>query len=145
MGLEGRFAFYPSDVAVNDVGQLRLLARFEHLLGLPLRMRREVAIPIPGDPRAWDARVDGSDGRASVEAEAKIGDVQALARKVALKQRDDPFAGPIILVANRTAHNRRVLGSHRESLRALLPLDGAAIARALRAGRIPPASGIILV
>jgi hypothetical protein len=35
--------------------------------------------------------------------------------------------------------------AHRESLRAQFPLDGAAIARALRPGRVPPAGGIILV
>ena len=51
----------------------------------------------------------------------------------------------MILVVNQTAHNRRVLAEHREALRAQFPLDGAAIARALREGRIPPASGIILL
>ncbi|HYO41945.1 MAG TPA: helix-turn-helix transcriptional regulator [Candidatus Limnocylindrales bacterium] len=145
VGLEPRMAYFPAGVPVHDRGQLPTFARFERLLGFPLRLRREVGLPIPGDPRAWDGRIEAPDGRASVEVEAKAGDIQALSRRIALKQRDDPLAGPVILVFNRTAHNRRVLAVHREALRAQFPLDGAAIARALRAGRLPPAAGVILV
>ena len=50
----------------------------------------------------------------------------------------------MILVLNRTAHNRRILADHREALRAQFPLDGAAVARELRRGRVPPQNGIIL-
>ena len=102
-------------------------------------------LPIPGDQRAWDARIDSPEGRASIEAESRLHDLQAQARRIALKQRDDPQAGVVILVVNRTAHNRRVLAEHRGALRHQFPLDGAAIARALRAGRLPAANGIILV
>jgi hypothetical protein len=80
-----------------------------------------------------------------VECESHLEDIQALARRIALKQRDDPGAGVVILVLNRTAHNRNVLAEHREALRVQFPLDGATIARDLRAGRVPKASGIILV
>jgi hypothetical protein len=51
----------------------------------------------------------------------------------------------VILIVNRGRHSRAVINEHRESLRAQFPLDGAAIARALRAGRIQPASGIIML
>jgi hypothetical protein len=71
--------------------------------------------------------------------------MQALARQIALKSRDDPNAGPVILVLNKTAHNRGVLREHRASLRDQFPLDGASIAASLRAGRVPTASGILLV
>lgn len=145
VGLEGRFLFYPSAIDVGDDGQLAALARFVDMLAPPLAFRREVVLPIPGDQRAWDGRIEGPDGRASVECEARLRDIQAVSRKIAHKQRDDPGAGVVILVVNRTAFNRRVLAAHREALRAQFPLDGAAIARALRSGRIPPASGIILV
>ena len=80
-----------------------------------------------------------------MDAETRIGDVQALARRLAATLRDDPRSRVLILVVARTAHNLRVLREHREALRDLLPLDGAAIARALRAGRIPTASGIIVL
>jgi hypothetical protein len=122
-----------------------LLARFERLLAPPIRMRREVPLPIPGDKRAWDGRLFDGSRTASLEGESRIDDCQALARRIELKMRDDPGAGPVLLVLNRTNHNSQVLREHRESLRAQFPLDGAAIARSLRRGEVPAASGIILV
>ena len=144
MGLRPFFKLYPDEAPVRDAAQLTLLARFERLLGPPLRLRREVALPIAGDMRAWDGRI--TDGReiASIEGESKLDDVQAVSRRIELKTRDDPDAGVVILVLSRTAHNRRILADHREALRAQFPLDGAAVARELRRGRVPPRSGIIL-
>ena len=139
------FQRYKGDVQVRDRAQLALLTRFEALLAPPIRMRREVPLPIAGDKRAWDGRLSDGTRTASVEGESRIDDCQALARRIELKARDDPSAGPVILVLNRTAHNRDVLREHREALRAQFPLDGAAIARALRRGEVPRAGGIILV
>jgi hypothetical protein len=48
-------------------------------------------------------------------------------------------------VVTRSDHNRRVVGEHRESLRGLFPLDGAAVLRAVAAGRSPGAGGIVLL
>jgi transcriptional regulator with XRE-family HTH domain len=143
--LRPRFKLYPDETPVRDEAQLALLARFEELLAVPLRLLREVTLPIPGDLRAWDGRITDGRRTASIEAESKLDDVQAVSRRIALKDRDDPGAGVIILVLNRTAHNRRVLEAHREALRAQFPLDGAVIARNLRRGRVPPANGIILL
>ena len=137
---------YPDGTRVRDEPSLALLGRFEALLAHPLRMRREVGLPIPGDQRAWDARLFGDESaRASVEAESHILDCQAMARRIDLKTRDDPGAGVVILLVNKTAHHRRVLAEHREALRAQFPLNGAAILGSLRAGRIPPASGILVL
>jgi transcriptional regulator with XRE-family HTH domain len=137
---------YPDGTRVRDAASLALLGRLDKLLAASLRTEREVSLPIPGDQRAWDERIFAVDhSRASVEAETHIYDVQATARRIALKQRDDRGAGVVILLLNRTAHNRRVLAEHREALRGQFPLDGAAILRALRAGRIPPASGILML
>jgi hypothetical protein len=108
-------------------------------------MRREVPLPIHGDPRAWDGMVEGDEAPFFVEGESRIRDAQAIERKLRLRIRDDPRATVVLLVAGRTAHNRRVMAAHRETLRDLLPLDGAALLRSLRAGRRPPASGILLV
>jgi transcriptional regulator with XRE-family HTH domain len=145
VGLAPSLRLYRDDRYVRDRGQLLVLGRFETLLAPPLRMAREVPLPIIGDKRAWDGRV--SDGRrgASVECESRLDDCQAVSRRIELKSRDDPDAGPVILVVNRTAHNRDVLKVHREALRLQFPLDGFAIARVLRRGEVPPASGIILV
>jgi transcriptional regulator with XRE-family HTH domain len=145
LGLGGSLRLFPSGSPVRDAGQLALLEWFEPLLASPLRLRREVSLPIAGDLRAWDGMIVGGEDRAFVEGEAHLGDTQALARRIALKQRDDPRACVVILLVARSAHNRRVLAEHREALRAQFPLDGAAIARALRAGRVPPASGITVV
>jgi hypothetical protein len=108
-------------------------------------LRREVGLPVPGDQRAWDGRIQAGGRTASIEGESRLGDVQGVSRRVALKQRDDRTSGVVILLVNRTAHNRGVLAEHREALREQFPLDGAAILRHLRAGRIPPASGILLL
>ena len=68
-----------------------------------------------------------------------------LERRVALKLRDDPRGRIVILVLTRSAHHRALLAEHREALRAMFPLDSAAVLLALRAGRLPPLSGIVLV
>lgn len=145
VGLGPSFRLYPTGEPVVDGGQLATLGRLAGVLGRPLAMRREVALPIAGDRRAWDARVTDGQTSASIDVEARLSDLQAVARRMALKARDDPAAGIVILVLNRTRTNRRVLAEHREALRAQFPLDGASILRAFRAGRIPAASGILLI
>ena len=145
VGLAPAFTLHPTGEPIRDAAQLALLARFETLLGPPLRLLREVPLAIPGDLRAWDGRISDGSRTASIEGESKLYDTQAVARRLALKTRDDPRAGVVILVLNQTLHNRRVLAEHREALRAQFPLDGGAIARSLRAGRVPAAAGIILI
>ena len=145
VGLRASVRLYPDGPPVHDRASLAVLDRFERVLAPPLRMVREVALPIRGDLRAWDGRIRDRDGTASVECEGKLEDIQAVTRRIALKRRDDPDAGAIILLVNRTDRNRRVLAEHREALRAAFPLDGAAILRELRAGRVPRASGILVL
>ena len=145
VGLRLSFRLYPSGVHVRDHGQLVVVGRFSRLLGPGLQLPREVGLPIPGDLRAWDGRITGGDRPASIECIVRLGDLQAQARAIELKARDDPAAGVVILVIARSAHNRAILATHREALRQQFPLDGAAVARHLRAGRIPPDSGIIMV
>jgi transcriptional regulator with XRE-family HTH domain len=143
VGLESSLAHHPSGVRIRDKGQLALLADLEVVLAPPQRLRREVPLPIAGDRRAWDGAIDDGSGFAFVEGEARIGDAQAMSRRIELKLRDDPRGRVVIVVVRRSAHNRSVLAAHREALRIQLPLDGAAILRALRAGRLPGASGIL--
>jgi hypothetical protein len=89
--------------------------------------------------------VDGGASPFFAEAETHIHDVQALERGIELKLRDDRRASVVVLVVARSDHNRRVIAEHRESLRNLFPLDGAAVLRALSAGRTPAAGGIVLL
>ena len=135
----------PAGSPVRDAGQLALFDRFTPVVAPPLRVRREVVLPGQGELRAWDAAIAADDGVAFLDAEARLGDVQALDRRLELKLRDDPRGTILILLVARTRHNREVLRLHREALRPLLPLDGAPILRALRAGRLPPASGLLVI
>ena len=144
VGLRPWLKLYPDEAAVRDAAQLALLARFEALLAPPLKLRREVPLTIPSDLRAWDGRITDGERTASIEGESRLDDVQLTSRRIELKVRDDPDAGVVILLLNRTAHNRRILAVHREALRSQFPLDGAAVARALRQGRVPAAGGILL-
>lgn len=144
-GFAPSLKLYPDGTRLRDAGQLALLARLAPIPAPPLRLGREVRIPLPGDLRAWDARITDGWSGASFEGEVHLHDIQALQRRIALKQRDDPEAGVVILLVADTAHNRRVLAEHREALRAQFPLDGGAILRALRRGQVPPAGGILLL
>jgi transcriptional regulator with XRE-family HTH domain len=144
VGLRCHTKLYPAGEPVRDAAQLNLLARFEAALGAQLRMRREVPIPIVGDLRAWDAMVEGDGPPFFVEGESHVHDVQDVDRRITLKQRDDPRATTVVLLMTRSDHHRRLLDEHREALRVRFPVDGAAILRAVRAGRRPPASGILL-
>ena len=145
LGLVASLRLYPAGSPVRDAAQLRLEADFKGVLGPGLSFRVEVPLPIEGDLRAWDGLVSGADGLAFTECEMRLGDMQELARRLALKLRDDPRSGLLILVVRSTRHNRQVLAGHRENLRPLLPLDGAAVIRRLRAGRLPPASGLLVI
>jgi transcriptional regulator with XRE-family HTH domain len=145
LGMQPSLKLYPAGVPVRDAAHLSLLGRFEALLGGDLRFRREVPLPNPEDLRTWDGAVISDREVGFTEGETRLGDGQALARRLGLKLRDDPRGTCLLLAVSRSRHNLAVLREHRESLRHLLPLDGAAIARALRAGRLPPASGIIVL
>jgi transcriptional regulator with XRE-family HTH domain len=145
LGLQVSVKLYPIGVAVRDAPQLALLARLESVLAAPLRLVREVSLPMRGDLRAWDGSIVGAVERAFIEAESRLGDVQALQRRVELKIRDDPRARIVILAVTKSDQNRRVLLEHREALRPMLPLDGAAVLRALRHRTIPAAGGIVLL
>jgi transcriptional regulator with XRE-family HTH domain len=145
VGLKPSLTMYPTGDRVRDQPQTGVLDRVEGVLRSPLKMRREVGVGIPGDLRSWDGRITGGGDTASLDAESKLHDLQSVARRVALKQRDDPDAGVVILVLNDTAHNRAVLREHREALRAQFPLDGAAVLRFLRSGRVPPLGGVLLI
>src|SRR5690349_13150287 len=109
LGLKVSIKLYPDGLPIRDQPQLALLDRLERLLHATLRLMREVALPIPGDLRAWDARITVGENTVSIDAEARLNDIQAVSRRVALKQRDDPHAGAVILLVARTELNRRVL------------------------------------
>jgi hypothetical protein len=147
VGLDLVLKPYPAGDPIRDRAQLALLERMRKRLHPGLRWRTELALPIEGDLRAWDAEIRGGEPgqwRARVEAETRVADGQALERKLALKLRDDPDGHLILLVAD-TRSNRRSLATLSSGLAALLPHRARPILSALAVGREPPGSGIVIM
>jgi transcriptional regulator with XRE-family HTH domain len=129
---------------IRDAGHARLLERLHRELPARTHWRTEVPLAGRGDLRAWDAQCRLGGLTVAIEAEMRLSDLQALDRRIALKRRDGDVALVILLIAD-TAGNRRSLASHRESLGASFPLDTRAVLAAVRSGRAPPASGIVVL
>jgi transcriptional regulator with XRE-family HTH domain len=127
-----------------DGPQLDLIGRLRARLPTDVRVRTEVPLPIPGDPRAWDCSLSLRPTETRVEAETRLRDIQALDRRCALKRRDGR-ADVLILLVSDTANNRRLLAEHRDALRESFPLDTRRVMRAVEAGQTPEASGIVVL
>lgn len=108
VGLDVRLRAYPAGDPIRDAGQQRLLERLRVRLDPSLTWRTEVPLRMEGDLRAWDAVIRGRGWRVAVEAETVLEDLQALERRVTLKQRDGDVGHVILLVAD-TRRNRRAL------------------------------------
>jgi hypothetical protein len=119
LGLALSVSAYPDGSPVRDAGQLRLESRLRVVIHREIGWQTEVPMPIPGDRRAWDVVLAAGGRRAGCECEQRLGDIQALERRLALKLRDGAVDVLILVVAD-TAWNRRVVREHREALRGLL-------------------------
>ena len=143
VGLRLSVRAYPAGLPLRDAAQLALLDRLRRQLHPSLTWQTEVPLAIDGDLRAWDASIRGQGWAAFVDAETRIRDAQALERRTALKQRDTKTDRVILLVAD-TRSNRLVLRAVGSPL-----VAGAVAARdildALRAGRDPGGSGVVLL
>jgi transcriptional regulator with XRE-family HTH domain len=143
LGAEFSLDIHPVGSPVRDRGHLALLARFRMQVSSSLRWRTEVPLPIPGDRRTLDGYVVGDDFDGIVEAETRLDDLQALERRVHLKQRDSR-ARRAFVIASDTRHNRDVLASTPQ-FRERFPLSTRDMLRALRRGQDPGGDGIILL
>jgi transcriptional regulator with XRE-family HTH domain len=144
VGLVPALRLYPDGDAIRDAGHAALLERLRRILNQALVWRTEVPLPLPGDRRAWDATIAGRGWSCPVEAETRLGDGQALARRVALKQRDGG-ADHVLIVASDTRHNRLVADAVRGALGPAFSTAPSHIRRDLAAGRDPRASALILI
>jgi transcriptional regulator with XRE-family HTH domain len=147
VGLDLAMRAYPAGDPLRDVASQRLLGRLRSELHPTLRWRTEVALPLEGDLRAWDAEIRGASPRpwrCRVEAETRIADAQALERRLALKLRDDPGGHLVLLVAD-TRTNRMVVAALRAGLKDLFPASAREVLHALRQGSEPPGSGIVFM
>ena len=143
LGLELNVSLHPNGDPVRDKGHLALLERFRGRLPSSIRWRTEVPIPIEGDRRSADAVIGSIGWAAMVEAETRIDDVQALARKINLKQRDIGLPRVILVVAD-TRHNRTVVANV-DALRERFPISTRACLAALSLGRDPGADALVIL
>jgi len=143
VGLQLATSLHPYGDPVRDRAHLALIARFRARLHAVLRWRTEVPMPIAGDPRAADGMIDGPFGSALVEAETNLGDIQALERKVAAKQRDIGADRVILLVAD-TRHNREVINTHPE-IRERFPIDTRSCLGKLARGLDPGGDCLVIL
>jgi len=143
VGMDLSARAYPFGLPLRDAAQMALLARFEATLHPSLRLRLEVALPRESDLRAWDGVVYGAGLPIAIEAETRLRDMQALLRRMALKLRDGDIARLILLLAE-TRTNRRVL-RETPALVGEFPIGSRSVLAALRAGRDPGGSGIVIL
>ena len=144
LGLKPVFRLYPDGDPIRDVAHAQLLERLHARIHEQLRWRTEVPLPISGDRRAWDATIAGMGWVIGVEAETRIRDAQAVARRTNLKQRDGELDHVILLVAA-TRSNRHALAAAAGELGTAFPVSQRECLRALREGRNPGGSAIIVL
>jgi transcriptional regulator with XRE-family HTH domain len=142
LGLRASLRLYPVGQPIRDRAQLQLLDRLRRRVNPSLEWRSEVAIPIPGDLRAWDAAISGPGWTVAVDAETRIVDVQALERRISLKRRDSGI-DKVILLLSETRTNRAVVGAAGAGLQpGSIPAREALVA--LRLGHEPRGSAVVL-
>ena len=146
VGLDLGLRTWPGPDPTLDAPQRRLLQRLALVLGTGWRYRTEVPLPVLGDKRAWDSVWTHERTRLViyVEAETRLGDVQALLRRLGLKRRDGGAARMVLVVAD-TRHNRAVVRAAAAELAAVFPADIRDALSALRDGRDPGADVLLLV
>ena len=132
VGHELGMAVHPVATPIRDAAHVALLGRLRARLHPSLRWQSEVPIPIPGDRRSGDARIDGRIGTTLVEAETRLDDIQAMERRIAAKARDLGVDRTILLVLD-SRHNRAVIAKTPE-LRQRFPIGTRAALQALAHG-----------
>jgi transcriptional regulator with XRE-family HTH domain len=144
VGLDISLRFYPGGDPIRDAAHVQLLQRLRARIHPDLRWRTEVPLPIPGDGRAWDAAIAGVGFVIGVEAETRVRDAQAVARRVNLKQHDGELDHVILLVAD-TRANRLALQAARPELAEAFPITQRIALGALAEGRCPGGNSVIVL
>lgn len=145
VGLDLPLKVFPSGDPARDAGQRRLLDRLGVRLGPVWDWEHEVALPIVGDKRAWDAvGTHATTGLViHVEAETRLEDIQALLRRLSLKCRDGAAERLVLVVAD-TRNNRDVMRAAARELAAAFPVDARRGLSLLAAG-VDPGGNVLLV
>lgn len=144
VGLDLVVRTYPGASPVRDAAHISLLAALRGHLHKSLGWATEVPLPMPGDQRAWDAFITGSDWRVGVEAETRPRDSQSLIRRLNLKQRDGEVDS-ILLILRDTRATRDFLRDASEELAGAFPAQGLRPLELLRAGVRPTGNATVLL
>jgi transcriptional regulator with XRE-family HTH domain len=144
VGLRLSIKLYPDGPPVRDAAQLAVLANLRQRVDAGFRWRYEVPVTNdPDDRRAWDAELTSTTAIIHIEVEVNLVDMQALERRMSLKQRDGTPASLIVVVRS-TRHNREALREAGATLLEAFPLRTRAALLALASGR-DPGNATILV
>jgi transcriptional regulator with XRE-family HTH domain len=145
LGLEVPIRGYPSGSPLRDAGQLRALRRTRERIGDTWRWRTEVPVSTnPIELRAVDAVISRGSAAIGLEVITRLVDAQAQVRRALLKQ-EAARLDRMVLVLTDTRHNRAALAGAGPTLEPAFPLAPRDVLPPLRAGRVPPANGRILV
>ena len=145
LGFELSIRAHPAGSPLRDAGQLRLISRARTAIGELWTWQTEVPVSRdPYDRRAFDAVLTGAAGRIGLEAITRLTDAQAQVRAALLKQ-ETARLERLILVLAQTHHNRVAVIAAAPTLSGAFPATPREVLRALRAGRLPQANGIVLV
>ena len=101
-------------------------------------------MPIPGDLRAWDATAVCPTCRIGVEAETRLRDIQALDRRLALKERDGGMDRVLLLVLD-SRSNREIVRAHGDVLSVRFPVNGLRALELLGAGVDPGGNALVIL
>lgn len=147
VGLDVRVRAYPGPVSTRDAGQLKLMRTFRDRLHATLRMELEVPVAL-GDQRAWDSVItrflDDPTGRVPAEFDSVVADVQAQVRRITLKV-GDSGSDCVLWVVAATRRNRAALRETGSIVAGTFPVSARTALRALRGGRHPGGSSLILI
>ena len=147
VGLDIRLRAYPGPAATRDAGQIELMRTFRERLHPHLRMQLEVRVA-PADQRAWDAVisrfVDDPTALLPTEFDSVISDFQAQLRRMRLKA-SDAGTDSVLWVVAATRRNRAAVRDIGPLVADTFPVSPRSALRALREGRHPGGSSLILI
>lgn len=144
LGQELSVRAFPAGDPIRDVAHTALLERLRARCHRSFRWRTEVPLPIPGDLRAWDATAVCPTCRIGVEAETRLRDIQALDRRLALKERDGGMDRLVLLVLD-SRSNREVVRAYGDLLALRFPVQGTRAMELLGAGVDPGGNVLVLL
>jgi transcriptional regulator with XRE-family HTH domain len=144
LGYEISIGLHPSGPPIRDRGHQALLGRFRRAISPAFAVAAEVPFPNLGDPRSWDLVLGIPGQRIGVEAETRIRDIQALARRIHQRERDG-MVDAIVVVLGESTVNRRLIDELGASLGPTFGLPRRQVLASLRHGRPLPGSGVLLI